>query len=139
MYSIHDIKSYDIEGKGLPSNVELKVRAIHIPALSIIEDNMPFYVKLYVSIKSAYRSKEWEKSKGRSGYSEHTFSNLGAVDVTCDNFHKNKDRLLQELIDRSPYTRIAVYQNFIHCDLKNSWNDSYVYNSKWVRQYKIER
>ena len=99
-------------------------------------------IKIYVSLKSSYRSVEWEKSKGRSGYSEHTYNFLGACDITCDNFKENKGILLEALIASTRYTRLAVYNGFIHGDYRNSQNDAYVYkvtNGSWVRDYPIKR
>lgn len=139
MNTIHDIESYDISGKGLPDDVEKKIRLIHRPSLERVQCELGDSIKLEISLKSAYRSKEWERSKGRSGYSEHTYSGLGALDLTFNDFATNKDKVLKALIEHSLYTRIAVYNSFIHCDFKNKINDSYVYNSAWVRQYKIER
>jgi len=134
-HSIDLIESYDIAGKGLPDDVEKKVRLIHRPMLKRVEAATG--IALGVSMKSAYRSKQWEISKGRSATGEHTFIGLGAVDITCEDFAKNKTVLLKGLIEHSLYTRLAVYKGFIHGDFKNSLTDRWVYDSKWVRQYKI--
>ena len=68
-----------------------------------------------IIVTSAYRPVWWEKTKGRSGESEHTFKGKGAVDLTCSDLIK----LLDEL-QHTKFTRIAVYpgQNFVHCDYK---------------------
>jgi hypothetical protein len=135
MHSIHHIESYDIAGKGLPDDVEKKVRLIHRPMLERVQGAIG--IALGISMKSAYRSVEWERAKGRSGKGEHTFIGFGAVDVTCADFSKNKSLLLQGLMEHSLYTRIAVYNSFIHCDLKNPLTDRWVYDSNWRRKSKI--
>lgn len=143
MHSIHDINSYDIKGDGLPKKVETVAYVAHMQPLKLaeqwIKDTYDCDIKLYVSLKSSYRSVEWEKSKGRSGYSEHTYNFLGACDITCDNFKENQGLLLEALIAVTRYTRLAIYNGFVHGDYKNSQDDAFVYNSAWVRQYKIER
>jgi hypothetical protein len=143
MNSIHDIASYDITGKGFDKNIEQMVRACHMAPLkkaeAAIEKNCGFLIKLYVSLKSSWRPVWWEKLKGRSGYSGHTYNFMGATDTTCDDFEANKEILLEYLIKETNYTRLAIYNGFIHCDYKNDYKDSWVYNSAWVRQFKIER
>lgn len=143
MYPIRDIRNYDIKGDGLPSKVETVAYVAHMAPLIAVEEYIQKKykcdIKLYVSLKSSYRSQEWEKSKGRSGYSEHTYNFLGACDITCDNFVENKTILLEALIAVTRYTRLAVYNGFIHGDYKNSQADAYVYNSAWVRQHPIKR
>lgn len=77
-------------------------------------------IPIYPSQHSSYRSKEYELRKGRSGDSEHTFIKKGATDWTCQDFKKNKDDLLKEMILNTPYTRFAVYDTFIHADYKDT-------------------
>ena len=143
MNDIRKLSSYDIAGKGLPSKVENIVYVAHIAPLLLAEQ----YIKnkyckdigISISLRSSYRSLEWERSKGRSGYSEHTYNFLGASDITCKDFEKNKEILLEALIAVTRYTRLAVYNGFIHGDYKNAQDDACVYNDKWVRQQKIQR
>lgn len=68
-----------------------------------------------IIVTSAYRPVWWEKTRGRSGDSEHTFKGEGAVDLTSFDL---KGLLL--LLKETEYTRIALYpeSNFIHCDYK---------------------
>lgn len=143
MYAIRDIKNYDIRGDGLPAKVETVAYVAHmaplIAAENYINEKYNCDIKLYVSLKSSYRNTAWEKSKGRSGYSEHTYNFLGACDITCDNFKENQAILLEALIAVTRYTRLAIYNAFIHGDYKNAQSDAYVYNSSWVRQYPIKR
>lgn len=143
MNSVHEIESFDITGKGFDKNVEQMVRVCHMEPLkkveAAIEKNCGLLIKLYVSLKSSWRPVWWEKLKKRSGYSSHTYNFMGATDITCDDFKNNWPTLLEYLIKETSYTRLAVYNGFIHGDYKNDYHDSYVYNSSWVRQYKIER
>jgi len=79
-----------------------------------------------VSRNSGYRPLYYEKSKGRSGNSEHSTYNQigrGAVDLVY------YPELLEELINDDFYTRICYYPNnqFIHADRKPVANN--------VRQY----
>lgn len=139
MNHVDKIESYDIEGKGLPVLVEMKVRAFHMAPLVQVDRVMhkKCGVRVYVSIKSSYRSPEWEEKKGRSKYGEHTFRNMGATDITCDDFEDNKEVLLEVLKKETNYTRLAVYDTFIHGDYKNEFESRWVYNSKWLRQYQF--
>jgi hypothetical protein len=83
-----------------------------------VRDSMD--VPIWPSAKSGYRSVSWEKSHGRSGKSQHTFQGNGAVDWTCENFIANKKDFLRNIIKLTDYTRIAVYDTFIHCDYKDT-------------------
>lgn len=144
MYPVDDIKSYDITGKGFDKKVEQVVRACHMNYLVYIDGIMhkKHMVHVYVSKKSSWRPKWWEKLRGRSGLSEHTYLFLGATDITCDLFKKNKHLLLSYLIRHTSYTRLAVYKSFIHADYKNEYDDAYVYkvvNGRWYRDYRIKR
>ena len=146
MNDIHNIKSYDIAGFGLPRKVDSVVVVAHMRPLQAVEKKIRLLcgedIKLEVSFKSSYRSVKWEESKGRSGFSEHTYKKLGATDVTCANFSENKDLLLKCLIEETDYTRIAMYNSFIHVDYKNERSDAYVYDATsgvWKRKYSIYR
>ena len=70
-----------------------------------------------VSRRSGHRPASYERSKGRSGDSEHSTYHIagrGAVDLVYT------ERLLQELCNDSFYTRVCYYPNngFIHADRK---------------------
>lgn len=72
---------------------------------------------IIVSKNSGIRTVEYEKSKGRSGKSEHSTYHLkgrGAVDLV---YYK---ALFDELVSDKWFTRICYYPNngFIHCDRK---------------------
>lgn len=130
-YPVTELSSYDIAGKGLPDKVETKVLVCHITPLTALQNILG--IDLYVSIKSGYRSKEWEKEHGRSGYSQHTYEYLGAVDLTFDDFNLNKDKVIKALAENTNYTRIAIYNSFLHIDYKNSQSEKWLYNYKWQR------
>ena len=134
MNKVDKIESYDIAYGGFPKDVEKKVRICHMMPLMIVDDLLRMKnIQIEISLRSSYRSLSWEKSKGRSGNSEHSFKGLGAVDLTCNDFAKNKDTLLDALKNNTDYTRLAVYNSFIHCDYKNDYDERFVYDSKWNR------
>lgn len=64
-------------------------------------------------INSAYRSKEYEINKGRTGTSSHC-KGL-AVDVECDD---SIDRFLMiKALIEVGFRRIGIYETFIHVDI----------------------
>ncbi|MCP4987709.1 MAG: hypothetical protein GY928_17120 [Colwellia sp.] len=130
-YHIHNLSSYDIAGKGFPDKVETKVLVCHMLPLKLLEEYLGF--DLFVSIKSGYRSVDWEKAHGRSGRSQHTYSNLGAVDLTFDGFSLNKDKVIKALAEHTNYTRVAVYNSFLHIDYKNAQSERWLYDYNWKR------
>ena len=63
-------------------------------------------------LTSAYRSREHELSKGRTGDGAHTTGE--AVDIRC-----NTDRnrcLITEALMRAGFTRIGIARTYIHAD-----------------------
>lgn len=63
-------------------------------------------------ITSAYRSKEWDLSKGRSGNGAHTKG--VAVDIRCNNSH-NRFLILKAALEIG-FKRIGIANTFIHVD-----------------------
>lgn len=64
-------------------------------------------------INSAYRTKDYEKSKGRTGLSSHC---LGlAVDIKC-NDSIDRLKIVKALIDTG-FDRIGIYEKHIHVDI----------------------
>ena len=60
----------------------------------------------------AYRSPEWDRSKGRSGTSAHT---LGcAVDIRCNTL-QNRFKIVDAL-RKAGFRRIGIANSFIHAD-----------------------
>ncbi len=109
-----------------------KIWKNHILPMGIIRDLLG--APIMVSSNSGYRSEQYEKSKGRSGNSEHTFKGKGAADYTAEDL----DKLEGLLIECSPYTRIARYETFIHCDYKANDGYKYIYSSDSASQWKLE-
>lgn len=63
-------------------------------------------------LTSAYRSPEWDKSKGRSGTGAHTLGR--AVDIRC-NADKNRFKIVEALI-KAGFKRIGIADSFVHAD-----------------------
>lgn len=100
----------------VPLHVAEKLVRYHLPILNGIREALGFPV--IISAHSGYRSYEWEIIHGRSGYSEHTFKGLGAVDLTCQPACLPE---LKKALLASEYSRIAWYEHkrFFHCDFKD--------------------
>lgn len=92
------------------------------PACEISDMNEEFLRKLDEArtlartpfiLNSAYRSMDYEKSKGRSGTSSHCKG--VAVDLSCKSSHVRM-RIVSALISVG-FRRIGVYPTFIHVDM----------------------
>lgn len=66
-------------------------------------------------INSAFRSREYELSKGRSGASYHTLGR--AVDIRC-NSSSNRYKIVNALL-RVGFKGIGIASTFIHVDNRN--------------------
>lgn len=129
-----------IDGGPIPVDVADKLLTYHIIPVSVVREKLG--TSMTASLKSGYRPYEWEISHGRNGNSQHTFQGKGAVDWTCKNFRGNKQELLELLVEHTEYTRFAVYNNFIHCDYKETSDGlREIYtstpSSKWTLKKKI--
>lgn len=121
-----NLSELNISGEPIPEKVADKMLHWHILPMQLVRNEIN--IKITASLKSGYRSPEWEKSKNRNGKSQHCFGQtlagtnrrdeLGAVDWTCEDFAKNKNKFLESIIKNTPYRRIAIYETFIHCDYK---------------------
>ena len=136
-----ELKEFLIEPtEEIPVEIADKIYKHHIIPMIFIRQKLGF--GMWASQRSGYRSREYELERGRSGDSQHTFQKKGAVDWTCSDFKKNKGLFLNELIKNTPYTRIAVYEGFIHCDYKSEdarqlfTSDE---NSKWTFVKNLEK
>lgn len=69
-----------------------------------------------ITLTSAYRSSEWDKSKGRTGTGSHT-KGL-AVDIACTDLRKRY--MLVNALLRAGFFRIGIADNFIHADIDTS-------------------
>ena len=63
-------------------------------------------------LNSAYRSPEYEKSKGRSGTSSHCYGK--AVDIRC-NTSANRYKIVKAAI-QCGFTRIGIAKTYVHLD-----------------------
>jgi len=138
------ISDFNISDMDIPQVIADKILENHIIPMSFVQTETPFFV--YPSMRSGFRPYVWEIARGRSGTSQHTFGQkktgviyedeLGATDWTCDDFSINKDCLLEQIIKHTNYLRVTVYNNFIHCDYKNTHRGKRLLfesdsNSKW--------
>lgn len=153
------ISDFNISGKDIPEEVADKILEYHIRPIQKASDYLGY--DLACSKKSGYRPLWWEQLKGRDG-SQHMFLGLGASDITTaeirqmqidvskgkvkyseyiefatKHFAEKKQEILQVLIENTEYTRFAVYNSFIHCDYAIQ-DERWVFDSKWVRQYRID-
>lgn len=100
---------------------------------------------IWASQKSGYRPEAFEKKKGRSGNSQHTFKEKGAVDWTTREAYLAD--LLNLIIQFTNYTRICYYpdEGFIHCDHKPTAQNQRQFfiqtkkSKKWVFQRVINK
>lgn len=111
-----NISEFNISGDPIPEKICDKLLLYHILPMQRVRNEMGIWIT--ASLKSGYRSLEWEKSHGRSGNSQHTFKGMGAVDWTCKEFDHYKEDFIKHIIRHTKYNRIAVYNSFIHCDYK---------------------
>ena len=128
------ISEFNISGEAIPEEVADKILKHHIQPMQTVRTKLG--LACFPSLKSGYRSIRWERKQGSSGASQHTFKGKGAVDWSCTKFHENKDEFLRLIIDNTDYTRIAVYNTFIHCDYKANDGKRYLFDStpssKWT-------
>ena len=75
-------------------------------------DNARYQAGIPFVLNSAYRSVEYEKSKGRSGNSAHTRGY--AVDIRC-NTMGNRMKVVQALLDNG-FNRIGIAGTYVHAD-----------------------
>lgn len=126
-------KEFCITGEVPPFEVIDKLWKYHILPMQEVRDelNKP----ITASSNSGYRPVEWEIIHGRSGNSQHTFKGKGAVDWTSEDL----DELLRLIIELTHYTRIAVYNNFIHCDYAAEDGKRYLFKSDSSSNWTFEK
>jgi len=112
------ISEFCISRLAIPQAVADKILKYHIVPMQTIRTKRG--IKIWASAHSGYRPRLHELRMGRDGLSEHVFRNKGAVDWTCQNFSANNELFLKDIINYTDYTRIAVYDTFIHCDYKGT-------------------
>ena len=106
----------NISGDPIPNDVADKMVEFHVIPMNAVREALGLPV--WASEKSGWRHLSWELQHGRDGTSQHVFNEKGAVDWTCKDFQKNKDKFLKLIIELTSFTRMAVYSTFIHCDYK---------------------
>ncbi|NAS32838.1 hypothetical protein GTQ40_17805 [Flavobacteriaceae bacterium R38] len=139
------LSDFNIAQTPVPVHVGDMILKYHINPGELVREEIGY--AMWPSERSSWRPRVWEIARGRSGNSQHCYGEKpdgtfdleakGATDWTCRNFLVNKDDFLEAIINFTQYTRIAVYNTFIHCDYKvtNSGrrelysSDS---NSNWV-------
>ncbi|WP_421977833.1 hypothetical protein [Roseivirga seohaensis] len=115
------------QNKPIPQSVATKLWIFHIIPMLVVRTLLDS--PIWASQNSGFRPKAYEISKGRSGESQHTFEgeSKGAIDWTCKKSLLPK--LLELILEHTNYTRIAVYENFIHCDHKATDGNRYLFTS----------
>lgn len=108
----------------IPQRVANAILQHHIVVMQPVRDEIK--VPVHVSMSSGFRPVAWEKAKGRSGNSQHTFptespgNGRGAADYTLLGSKPIIALIATMIRQRVPYTRIALYPGtnhpFIHCD-----------------------
>lgn len=122
--------------KTVPVDICDKIWKFHIVPMLWIRQQLG--IKIWASQKSGYRPVWYEKEKGRSGNSQHTFKGKGAVDWTCSNFQENKEIFLELILEHTEYTRVAIYNGFIHCDHKpNESGKREIYSSNSKSEWEF--
>ena len=137
------LTDFNISSQPMPEHVVDMIQLYHhYPLYRVNECSL---LNVYPSANSGYRPFWWEKARGRSGTSQHCFGerndgtfnkkNKGATDITCDDFANNKAELFEALKDYTNYTRLCMYNTFIHADYKNEDGGLQVFriasNGKW--------
>lgn len=135
------ISEFNISGEPIPQDVADKLLKYHIAPMQVVRDALGFAI--FPSQKSGYRSVKWELAHSRDGKSQHCFNGMGAVDWTykrADSFSSNKlnfQLLLNNIILFTSYNRIAVYENFIHCDYASKSGKREFYHSDSESNWKF--
>ena len=130
-----------IEDADIPQHVADKLLKYHIIPMQKVRDKLgrAIYCTTSEGLNSGYRSENWEFSRGRTGDSQHVFKGKGAIDWRCKRFTETKHKLLHLIIKHTDYTRIAVYNSFIHCDYKANNGKRYLYESNSSNRWKLTR
>lgn len=63
-------------------------------------------------LTSAFRSLEWDRSKGRSGTGAHTLGR--AIDIRC-NTSRNRFLIVEALL-KAGFKRVGIDKGFVHAD-----------------------
>lgn len=83
------------------------------PKLMVMLDQAREFAGVPFKINSAFRTVDYEKSKGRKGSSRHCFGE--AVDIACYT-NNYRFRIVNALLAVG-FKRIGIGKTFIHCDV----------------------
>jgi hypothetical protein len=113
------ISEFCIEQTPPPRRIAEIIISNHITPMNAVREALGS--PILVSKRSGYRPRAYERSKGRTGNSQHNFEEshqhgTGAGDYTSADA---KD-LIEPMIEHTCYTRICYYpnNNFVHGDFK---------------------
>jgi len=110
-FSINEFIKYDRNATDLTIT---KIKEIHIPQLEKVRSA----VGKPIIIRSASRTYEHEKKKGRSGKSQHIFPRgAGAVDISLSDYNDNAlNELEVAIFENTNYNRVSRYKTYLHLD-----------------------
>lgn len=132
-YQYNDPHAWVITGERPPEHVWPRILKYHLtPALTLFHATG---VALLPSMGSCYRSPVYERSKGRSGSSLHTFphGSRGACDYTLpggmDVMH-HMDHVIQSM----PHRRLCYYpgHGFVHADYGDQHGQAAKERTMWI-------
>lgn len=83
------------------------------PKLMVLLDQARKYAGVPFKINSAFRTVDYEISKGRKGSSRHCYGE--AVDIAC--YTNNVRWRIVNALLAVGFKRIGIGTNFIHCDI----------------------
>jgi hypothetical protein len=113
------ISEFCVTGQPPTKRIAEIILSNHIAPMNLVRD--AYGSPILVSLRSGYRPRAYEQSKGRAGNSQHNFEEghehgAGAADYTS----ARAKELIPFLLEHTCYTRICHYpnNNFVHCDYK---------------------
>lgn len=114
------VSEYCITGTPPSQRIGDIILANHIAPMNLVR--AAYGKPILVSLRSGYRPRAYEKSKGRAGTSQHNYEDshkhgTGATDYSC----AVAKELIPLLKEHTCYQRICHYpnNNFVHCDYKD--------------------
>jgi hypothetical protein len=128
-----DPKAWVITGELPPPDVWPRIERYHVRPLTTLWH--AHGIALVPSGGSCYRPVEWEKAKGRSGGSLHTFppGSRGACDLVLAD-GADIIGVMDHIIDSLPYRRLCYYpgHNFVHADYGDQDGQAAATRSMWI-------
>lgn len=128
-----DPHAWTITGALAPPDVWERILKFHCTPLHTLWISK--LVQVVPSGGSCFRSVEWEKSKGRSGSSLHTFpaGSRGACDLVLAD-GADIIGVMDHLIEDLPYRRLCYYpgHNFVHADYGDQDGKAAPRRTMWI-------